>query len=459
MARCTLVALAAWLMTACASTLAPHNLAVSPDHPASSYRMSLHPLQEIPPDLSISLSFSGGGTRAAALAYGVLREMANTPITVNGQPRRIIDMVSSISAVSGGSVTALYYGLYGDRLFDDFENRFLKRDIESEITDEIFALKNLFRMTSPWFGRSDVVAEYLDETLFEGRTFNDLQTAIEANRRPFILVNATDMALTSRFEFTQDQFDFLCSDLGAYPLSRALAASSAVPVIFSPITLANHAGECAFEPPGWMQRALQSRQTSLRRYVIAQDQRTYLADQKRRYIHLLDGGLSDNLGLRAMLDRLALADAAELATTNERLNIRRIVHIAVNAQARPVMLELDTRAEVPTLEAIAFAVSNATDRYSIETLALARASMLQVVESLVQQRTERAMPDPNDVKATLIEVSFSQIADPAEQAYFNTLATSFSLPDEAVDRLRDAGAKILRNSAGYLELIKEFDNR
>ena len=39
-----------------------------------------------------------------------------------------------ITGVSGGSFTALAYGLYGDKLFDDYEKRFLKRDVQGEIT-------------------------------------------------------------------------------------------------------------------------------------------------------------------------------------------------------------------------------------------------------------------------------------------------------------------------------------
>ena len=46
----------------------------------------------------------------------------------------MLDEVDSISAVSGGSVTAAYYALNGDRLFADFTQRFLHRDIEADFT-------------------------------------------------------------------------------------------------------------------------------------------------------------------------------------------------------------------------------------------------------------------------------------------------------------------------------------
>jgi NTE family protein len=79
------------------------------------------------------LSFSGGGTRAAAFSYGVLEELRRTSVVVDGQQRRLIDEVDIITGVSGGSFTALSYALYGERLFDEYEERFLKRDVQGAL--------------------------------------------------------------------------------------------------------------------------------------------------------------------------------------------------------------------------------------------------------------------------------------------------------------------------------------
>lgn len=451
-----IVLLVVGVLSGCASTLAQHNSPLETGIAAAGYRIGAHERSGVPESLAFGLSFSGGGTRAAALAYGVLEELARTTVVVGGQQRRMLDLVETISAVSGGSYTAAYYGLFGDRLFEDFEARFLKKDIESEIKAAVFSPVNLFRMTSPYFGRSDAVAEYFDQSLFDGLTFSDLDRATRRGQRPFVLINATDMARTSRFEFTQDQFDLLCSDLSRYQVARAVAASSAVPVIFSPITLANYADRCSFREPEWMTSALRDRHVSVRRYAVAADQRSYLDAEKRRFVHLLDGGLSDNLGLRAVLDRLAIADAANLADAYRRTNLRRLVQVVVNAQARQELPELDGRAEVPTLSAIAFAVSNATDRHSVETLAHARNSLRDAARSLAAQRGERGLPDPGDVQALLIEISFDDLTDPAEREYFNSLPTSFSLPPEAVDRLREVGARLLRSSADFQRLVREL---
>ena len=444
------------LLSGCASTMAPHNAPFAVRVAEQGYRVGSTRPDWAPQGLEFGLSFSGGGTRAAALAYGVLEELSRTLVAVNGEQRRMLDLVETISAVSGGSYTAAYYGLFGDRLFEDFESRFLKRNVQNEIASTFLSPTNLFNMSSPYYGRSDVTAEYLDQILFEGKTFADLDAAVRQHGRPFVLINATDMARTSRFEFTQDQFDLLCSDLGPYKVSRAVAASSALPVIFSPITLANFAGQCGFAAPQWMTRALRDRHDHVRRHAVASDLYTYLDADKRKYVHLLDGGLSDNLGLRAMLDRLALAGPLELAETYQRQNLRRLVRIVVNAQARHEYPQLDQFAEVPTLSAIAFAVGNTTERYTVETLAYARSSMNEAAQALAKHQRNLGLPDGDDVQAMLIEISFDDLESEDERAYFNALPTSFNLPPEDIDRLREAGGRLLRASPDYQRLLRDL---
>ena len=191
-------------------------------------------------------SFSGGGARASALSYGVLRELARTPIVWEGYRKRLVDEINIINALSGGSFTAAYYALYHDRIFHDFEYRFLRKDWESELRARIFrSPSNWFRLLSPYFGRTHIFSELLDEALFDGATFNDL---VSSDQRPIIFLHASDMATVSRFEFNQRQFDLICSDLSKLPLSVATASSSALPLVLSPISLKNYAGQCGFEP-------------------------------------------------------------------------------------------------------------------------------------------------------------------------------------------------------------------
>src|SRR5688500_6961350 len=62
-------------------------------------------------DIIIGLAFSGGGTRAAAFSFGVLKGLSEVRTTDRGRSVSLIDRVDFVSGVSGGSVTAAYFGL------------------------------------------------------------------------------------------------------------------------------------------------------------------------------------------------------------------------------------------------------------------------------------------------------------------------------------------------------------
>ena len=69
-----------------------------------------------------------------------------------------------------------------------------------------------------------------------------------------------EMDLGARFEFTQEQFDPICSDLQPMKIARAVAASSAFPILLTPITLRNYAtpnSPCGYQEPVWVANAMQ----------------------------------------------------------------------------------------------------------------------------------------------------------------------------------------------------------
>lgn len=210
--------------------------------PSSGYRFRQTDSPTNSSDLLLMLAFSGGGTRAASLSYGVLEELARTPVGAEGKQHRLLDEVDSISSVSGGSFTAAYYALWGDRIFSDFEPQFLKKDVQTGLLLRVLAPWNLVRLASPAFSRSDLAAEYYDHLLFKDATYADIMAQ---GGRPFLCINATDVASGARFEFTQDEFDLIRSDLSQFPVSRAVAASSALPMYLTPVTLKNHSAEQA----------------------------------------------------------------------------------------------------------------------------------------------------------------------------------------------------------------------
>ena len=108
---------------------------------SAGYRFdTLDPGERNSDSLFVCLMFSGGGTRAAALSYGVMEALRDKVIQVDGREKRLLDEVDCISSVSGGSFTAAYYGLYRERLFEDFRVRFLERDVQGALAGASFSI-------------------------------------------------------------------------------------------------------------------------------------------------------------------------------------------------------------------------------------------------------------------------------------------------------------------------------
>ena len=150
-------------------------------------------------DVLLILAFSGGGTRAAALSYGVLRELRDTSVSVRGERKSLLDEVDLITSVSGGSFVSAYYGLFGDRIFDDFEERFLRRNVQGSLIRGLLRPKNWFRLASTFFDRTELAIELYDRKIFDGATFGDLLAA----EGPYLQINAADLGVGYRFTFRE----------------------------------------------------------------------------------------------------------------------------------------------------------------------------------------------------------------------------------------------------------------
>ena len=90
----------------------PDNPRLDEYNEAEGYRFDNLAAPEDADRVFIILTFSGGGTRAAALSYGVLETLRDTWFTWGGTERSLLDEVDVISSVSGGSFTAAYYALF-----------------------------------------------------------------------------------------------------------------------------------------------------------------------------------------------------------------------------------------------------------------------------------------------------------------------------------------------------------
>jgi NTE family protein len=450
------------LLGGCATR--PINPPITKADPTTGY--SFEARQRHAQDNLVVLAFSGGGTRAAAFSYGVLEFLRKTEVVgPKGNKIRMLDAVNIITGVSGGSFTALAYGLYGDKLFDDYEKRFLKRDVQGEIVARVLNPKYWGDLWSTGWGRSELAAELYDEILFNGATFGDLSRG----DGPLILASATDISTGSRFLFTQRVFDVICSDLNAVPLSRAAAASSAVPVVLSPVTINNYGGTCNRVAPAWARPFIESDnppRPAARAIRSLKAEEAFGDSVHRPYLHLVDGGVSDNVGMRAVLDALEIYQALhEVGVQTPFDSAQRIIIFIVNSLSSPPT-NWDESANPPgTVPILLKSAGTPIDAFSYEAVELLRDTGQQWrTARLVRNSAAIAANKDPAVAAALrvpnaeiyaIDVSFAALKDKAEREYLNQLPTSFVLPPEAVDRLRAAAATLITDSPEFKRLLKD----
>ncbi len=437
----------------------PVNQPMKEYRPEAGYRIAHVKPEENSDNMLFYLTFSGGGTRAAALSYGVLEKLKGTEVTVDGKKHPLLDEVDGISSVSGGSFTAGYYGLFGERIFHDFEGKFLKKNIQGAIVRRILLNPiNWIKLFSGTFGRSDLAAEYYDKHIFERGTFGDMA----ARTGPLIVMNATDMTYGTRIGFTQDVFDIICSDLSSFSVSRAAAASSAVPLLFTPITLRNYAGTCGYKMPTGFEAMLKGRTITERQFYLANNIAIYFDSKQKSYIHLVDGGVADNLGLRAILDRVILKGSVwKTIKGTPRENAHKIVIVVVNAETETDS-KWDRVRNIPPFGAMLSSYSSiAIVRYNEETLALLKESVKSWTAEIKSKRCKgrEITTEPGscgDIKFYVVEVKFDALQDEAERHYFKGLPTSFKLSDEEVDKLREVANRLLDESAEFQRLLRDL---
>lgn len=401
-------------------------------------------------------AFSGGGTRASALAYGALRELASQRVVWEGKDKRLLDELDAIFALSGGTFTGAYYALFGDRIFQDFESRFLRKNWDSELRGRILrSPSNWVRLWSPYFGRAHIMADLLNEALFEGKTYGDL---VQQRHRPGLLIHASDMATLGRFEFRQPQFDVMCSDLNQLPIAYASAASAALPLVLSPITLKNYAGQCEYQPPASLLEATESKNMSQRQR--AKEILSFLDAEARPYIHLLDGGLSDNVALRGILEGVSVAGGLESAFKGMGVKqVKKLVILAVNAETSPDVKDYRSD-EVPVFSrAFSSLVDIPINRYSSDSLLLLRFAVEMWRKNLLALPAEIETVLAHDAEIYFIEASFSKVDDAAEQQYLMKIPTTLYLTDEQLEHLFAAASRLIRSDPEFQRLMSDLQRQ
>ena len=389
-------------------------------------------------DFIFILTFSGGGTRAAAMAYGVLEELRDTPVLIDGQQSRLLDQVTHISSVSGGSFASAYYGLYGDKIFDDFENEFLLKNVEGALARSVL---NPFH----WFGRkgrTERSVEYYNKILFHDATFADMMQP----GRPMIVINASDLAYGVRFSFIQDYFELLCSDIREFPVASAVTASSAVPVVFNPVVVENYPGCPEFQaPPHAVEMAKQSDELA----QMLTGLRSYNDKGERKFIHFVDGGITDNMGLRAMTDVVTVSGGpAQMINKMQRKIPSHVVILSVNASTEK-RSDMNKSAKQPSMLASMNAMTDVQlHRYNASTVD-------EVRGNLEAWAAQMSTPE-HEVKSYFIEVSFEEVPQPQLKLFLNKIPTSFNLTEEQVNTLIKSARDLVSADPEYQQLLTDM---
>ncbi|WP_416190571.1 patatin-like phospholipase family protein [Neisseria sp. CCUG12390] len=401
-------------------------------------------------DTFVILMFSGGGTRAAALGYGVLEQLHQQQTSIGGRNKSLLENVDLVVGVSGGSVLAAYFSLHGPQTIPNFYKRFLRQNFQSQVIKQAFSATNIPRLTAPEFGRGDLLQEQFETYLFGKATFDDLE---KRRKGPFAIISATDMGLGERINFTQEYFDPMCLNLNDLRIARAVAASSAVPLVFAPITLNNNGGNCGYTPPKRLQAATmggKNTQQSITRRELTGAITQYADSKARPYIHLLDGGLTDNLGMRSLLDMTEVYSSNMLVRQMSTHKIKRIVVINVNAQNQ-INSDLDKTAAVPGVRDVVNAIIDIPiAKYSQESLRRFRAFTDRWNEAQYKDGSG------NPISLTFVSLSLRDLPESELRNAVLNIPTSFYLPAKDIDNLRTAAAELMKHSKEYRALLNDL---
>ncbi len=400
-------------------------------------------------DLLIGLAFSGGGTRAAAFSFGVLSEFDAYPAP--GGRDKLLDRLDFISGVSGGSVTAAYYGLKKRAALSDFRERFLLQNAEEGL-ETTLSLATMGRALGGGINDSQGFTRWLDAHLFHGATYGQFR----AVGPPRVWINASDIYNRVPFVFGATAFTAICSDLTKFPLSHAVAASAAVPVAFAPIVVKAYPDTCTDPLPPWIIRSAANHNASPMLRSFASAILRY-RQGKVPFIKLMDGGLVDNFGIAGFtLSRESSDTPYGPLRPQQAVKLRRSMFLVVDAKAGlsgdwvrtidgPSGIDLVKAAIDTTIDASVGAGYTAFER----TMSDWRDALVKWRCGLSAAERARLGAPPGwncrDLKFFVGRLGFDQL-DPARAAALGSVPTRFHLPPQQVDEVIAAGRDVLRNS-------------
>ena len=245
------------------------------------------------------LALSGGGYRAMLFHIGSLRRLNDA---------RLLSRLSIVSSVSGGSITAGILAHRWPLLIFDNDGRaenfpdVIERPLRA-LADQTLDSSSILGGLAPFQSSGELQVKKFDKHLFNGAKLADIVpggkvTAMQ-RPRPLFIFNATSLQTGERWQFRARAMGGLqtyWTEPQDISLSEAVAASSGFPPFLSPLKLDL---ERSGKPRRWFDCSerldnpfgIDYRNEPVR--IIPESQ----MPKFRKSVHLLDGGLRDNLGV------------------------------------------------------------------------------------------------------------------------------------------------------------------
>ena len=404
---------------------------------APNYNIPLqhHPPPNVSPAIQqddqtlVFVALSGGGTRAAAMSWTALEALKKIPYVYqdpngNRVASNLADEIDYISGISGGSFAAAAWCLYKQEM-DIFRKDFIERNIQGELAKGIIIPPwQGLRLLSSEYDRINMAAELYDKTVFKGKTFGDLPP------RPVAWIHATHLALGARFTFTPDYFNLLDSELSKYPVGYACAASSAFPILLSPLTVINYGKPANLSRNIDYKMAKRNARRNIEKDFYARMIEFY-NNKSNKYMHLADGGLVDNQGLQAIIDQFDTNGIINKKINDRDNPLRRLIIININAGVLPDDKSCKSPSAPKIASVVKYTMVTSMDLLSAKRWMELKERCTQVYKTAIDIRdTTRSLSILE--KPYTIEINFRNIKDPALKAQCYKLPTSFYLNKDQI---------------------------
>ncbi len=455
-ARIAVVAGFSAILAACSYPV--RNMPLTAASPERRYSWTSPPPHDAMPETLVIVTASGGGTRATALALAALRGLDKITLPAGDS---LADEVDLISSVSGGSVAAAYFAMAGSAGLERLEHHFVRRDGMSALLLAGLNPVGLAGLATPSRERIDLLIDYLDDTLFDHNSFGyflDAPPLPAPAHRPYLILNAADMVAGVPFPFTQYTMDLLCSDLTSLPIATAVAASAAFPVALSPVTLTNYStldgdGRPACGGPRaikWVGLAAKTNWYNNPSAAARGRVAAAYADGSKAYIHLLDGGIGDNLGVAEPYRLLTTTGVSPAFVTEiQKGAIRNLIFVMIDARSAAPS-PLDQAPDTPgELDMLLSSIGSSIDRASFSTAERIRGLIQTEFDGLAAAAAAANQPEVAEryralaAHAFFVGVEFDAIPDSACRQKLQSIPTSWSLSGPQIDATLAMGEALL----------------